>query len=603
MMGATLPAVMPAAPVEASILVETFSPQHASVAPQCCWSAWGDKTTCGGYPAGSSAGECNTDWTKACSTNADCPTIPVPPLPGPTPAPPKPSPHKPSPPLPPVPPRGSRGTELLGYIENWVNVKWWDNNIPGNCLMGCMEPGPYLSSITPYSAVNYGFAFLVQQPNPDQVGCGTSAPAGPCPMWDGESIYLAKADMQGSHLVDGTTTIESSSPGGIAIAEVVRMARQHPKGPKRAKITLGGWSDYARLATVANAQKAARLMAKAVQITFADGVDLDFEHMTDFDLYDGAHEFEAFAALISTLRTELDAVSAVWAQSATARLAALQKTFGGLQPWQKSNVKQWYATQFSYLKEVASNKPPHLEISWTTRFNAWVPKDDPYNYVTNNPLPAWARNSSFATDNEGMRFYANVSDAVDTINVMAYDATGLLFDYETIFYNFMKLGGVDLRKLNVGFEPGEQAASGTWEARMFLRIPACPHPSAPSVSSAPITPPAQPTQGLEKDENVTQFVKDHNIGGAMIWAANPSPKTNPLGAKLCPQTAEALNSILQPTYAWGPPPKYTKCDPSTGYLSVSQVDATLSRFVAVEEEEAILSHPEFWRAHRELAES
>ena len=150
-------------------------------------------------------------------------------------------------------------------------------------------------------------------------------------------------------------------------------------------------------------------MAKAVQITFADGVDLDFEHMTDFDTFAGDHEFEAFAALISTLRTELDAVAAVWAQSATARLAALHATFNGLQPWQKSSVKQWYATQFLYLKEVASNKPPHLEISWTTRFNAWVPKDDPYNYVTNDPLPAWAQNSSFATDNEGARFYANVS--------------------------------------------------------------------------------------------------------------------------------------------------------------------------------------------------
>ena len=164
---------------------------------------------------------------------------------------------------------------------------------------------------------------------------------------------------------------------------------------------------------------------------------------------------------------------------------------------------------------------------------------------------------------------------------MAYDATGLVFDYETIFHNYMTLGGVDLRKLNIGFEPGEQAASGTWE-------------------------------GLEKDKSVTQFVKDHNIGGAMIWAANPSPTTNPQGAKLCPQTAEALNAILQPTYAWGPPPKYTKCDPSTGYLSASQVDAplltlaltrtriltptftltptpnqvesTLARFVAVEEE-------------------
>ena len=42
------------------------------------------------------------------------------------------------------------------------------------------------------------------------------------------------------------------------------------------------------------------------------------------------------------------------------------------------------------------------------------------------------------------------------------------------------------------------------------------------------------------DKSVTQFVKDHNIGGAMIWAANPSPKTNPRGAELCPQVGVAV---------------------------------------------------------------
>jgi len=215
-----------------------------------------------------------------------------------------------------------------------------------------------------------------------------------------------------------------------------------------------------------------------------------------------------------------------------------------LQKWQKANVKEWYATQFSYLKEVAANKPPHLEISWTTRFNAWVPKGNPYNYAKNNPLPAFARNTTFETDNEGTKFYANVSDIVDTVNIMAYDATGLIFDYETIFYNYMTLGKLDLRKVNMGFEPGEQAASGVWE-------------------------------GLEKDKNVTQYVKEHNIGGAMIWAVNPSLKTNPQGSKLCPETADALKKILEPTYAWGPAPNYTKAGP-TGYLPAVAVDAVLA---------------------------
>jgi len=177
---------------------------------------------------------------------------------------------------------------------------------------------------------------------------------------------------------------------------------------------------------------------------------------------------------------------------------------------------------------------PHLEISWTTRFNAWVPEHDPYNYAL-RPLPAWALNSTFETDNEGAKFYPNISAVVDTINIMAYDATGLKFDYPKIFDNFARLGNVDLRKVNMGFEPGEQASGGVWE-------------------------------GLEKDKEVGEYVKKHSIGGAMIWAINPDIKTNPKGTRVCPQTATALNKILEPTFAWGPAPNYTKCDPTTGYL-------------------------------------
>ena len=31
-----------------------------------------------------------------------------------------------------LPKKGS--PELLGYLENWVDVKWWDNNMPGTSL-------------------------------------------------------------------------------------------------------------------------------------------------------------------------------------------------------------------------------------------------------------------------------------------------------------------------------------------------------------------------------------------------------------------------------------------------------------------------------------
>jgi len=73
----------------------------------------------------------------------------------------------------------------------------------------------------------------------------------------------------------------------------------------------------------------------------------------------------------------------------------------------------------------------------------------------------------------------------------------------------------------------------------------------------------------------------------MIWAVNPSPKTNPTGSKLCPEVAKALNEILEPTYAWGPAPNYTKIEPTTGYLSSSDVEAVLLRHGGVPAPEEI----------------
>ena len=75
-----------------------------TVDPRCCYSKWGDNTTCGLYPSGGSGGLCTTDWTKKCNSPGDCPATPVPPPtpgngtipvePWPTPTPPPPTPEK-----------------------------------------------------------------------------------------------------------------------------------------------------------------------------------------------------------------------------------------------------------------------------------------------------------------------------------------------------------------------------------------------------------------------------------------------------------------------------------------------------------------------------
>merc|ERR1719361_1781189 len=91
-------------------------------------------------------------------------------------------------------------------------------------------------------------------------------------------------------------------------------------------------------------------------------------------------EFAGLAAFINTLRSELDSVAANWASNAAAKKAAMQAEYDGLENWKKQNVKNYYETNFNYLDEVASNPVPYLEISWTTRFNAFLPEDNVWNY-------------------------------------------------------------------------------------------------------------------------------------------------------------------------------------------------------------------------------
>jgi hypothetical protein len=448
-----------------------------------------------------------------------------------------------------LPSKGSE--ELLGWLENWgPDIKWWDENMPGHCLMGCLKPQPLLESIAPYSSINYGFAFLTKTPDPDQVGCGTKTPAGPCPAWDGQNVYLAKAAMQGSVAVDPSTNVDEVSPSIIAIAEVVRMARMHPNGPKRAKITLGGWSDYARLGSAENGVKAAKLMAKFVAFTFADGVDIDMEHLTPYNTM--GDEFGGFVAFVTQLRKEFDQVAKDWVKTADARGKAFADQFAKLENWKRQSVAAYYNTSQKYLVEVAANGPPHLEISWTTRFNAFVPQDDVWNYLMpDSPKP----NTTYETDNEGMKLWPQVGHLLDTVNIMAYDAGSaagpLKLNFTTILDNFAKIGKVPPGKINMGFEPGEQSGAGAWE-------------------------------GEEIDEAVSHDIKQrHTAGGVAIWAVNPSPQQHPKAATLCAKAAKSHKQILQPSFPFGKVPTYTKCGADGMWPGLTQDGAEAAQVLMV----------------------
>lgn len=432
--------------------------------------------------------------------------------------------------------------ELLGYLENWgPAIKWWDENMPGHCLMGCFKEPELLNIMKDYSSLNYGFSLLTQNTDPDQDGCTgyspgkSTPPAGPCPEWDGNNIYLAKASKQDAIAVNMGTTIDKPTSSIVAITEAVRMGRMHPDGPKRVKIVLGGWSDYARISSVANGEKLAKIMAKFVAHTFADGVDLDLEHLTPYQRM--GDEFNGLAAFIKAMRSELDDVAANWASNAQAKKAAMQAEYNGLEDWKKQNVKNYYETNFHYLDEVAANPVPYLEISWTTRFNAFLPEDNPWNYLVDGSVPP---EDNYETDNEGKILWPLAGEYIDTVNVMAYDAGGLEFNFSRIMQNFVAYSGDPsiAGKINIGFEPGEQAAGGVWE-------------------------------GMDVDKAAAQFALDNGFGGAMIWAANPNPTQAPTGSTLCPQVASELNKILKPTYAWGAA-TWTKCTASGWWPSLEE---------------------------------
>merc|ERR1712139_632665 len=249
---------------------------------------------------------------------------------------------------------------------------------------------------------------------------------------------------------------------------------------------------------------------------------------TPYSAYDD--EFGALIAFITQLRQEFGEVSKDWVKNANERKTKLAAQFAKLAPWQKKSIAPFFKTTMNYLGEVAANEPPHLEISWTTRFNAFLPPDNVWNYLLpDSPKP----NVTFETDNEGMKLWPQVAGLVDTVNIMAYDAGSpagpLKLNFTTILDNFAKHGKVPPSKINMGFEPGEQSGAGVWE-------------------------------GEEIDDATAREIKENHIGGGVAqWAVNPDPSQHPKASTLCGQQAKSMNKLLQPRFAFGTPPNYTKC--------------------------------------------
>jgi len=62
---------------------------HQVAAGNCCWSHWGDASSCGLYPSDGQGAICGNDGVTKCTSNSDCdnPAPPAPPAPTPDPTP------------------------------------------------------------------------------------------------------------------------------------------------------------------------------------------------------------------------------------------------------------------------------------------------------------------------------------------------------------------------------------------------------------------------------------------------------------------------------------------------------------------------------------
>jgi len=330
-------------------------------------------------------------------------------------------------------------------------------------------------------------------------------------VWDGNAIYREKDTS-----ITSSSSVEKPSASVVSISEFCRMARQSPSGPKRCIIGLGGWSDWTRLGSVENAQKLSKLVAKLVLHTFADGVDMDFEHISEFRRQFGDVEVDAYIALVMGIRSEMDAITpTVWRDAAQTRIEAFNAS-------KQDDFKTWNAKQVLYLGEVVANGPPKFELVYTTRFNAFLNPDAPYDYEKNGAGMA------YLTDDEGLKLWPSLSQAFDTVNIMSYDQdAGMELDFENILTNFHEHGRVPMQMINIGFEPGEQGGGGSWE-------------------------------GQAVDLAAVDFVNSGKWGGAMVWGVNPDGKDQPKAKKIQDSFVAAISSSLEyPDWPWGTAPVYT----------------------------------------------
>jgi len=282
-----------------------------------------------------------------------------------------------------------------GYVENW---KSWDT-----------------ASLADLTAVFYSFITLDAAPNAD-----SPRDLG----WAGGAVYetMTLADVRA---VMAHTVPAWKNEYNWQRSKIVALQDYCRETGKKFIWAVGGWSDLKRTISDGQVDAFVREMVTLLQLGGADGIDFDWEHVSDAPqsnpLY--AQQRVIVARTMCALRAALDA--------------------NGLEA---------------------------MQIIYTPRYNAFW---DGGAYGS----------AQFATDGEGLDTLRWLSDecaaglgAIDHINFMAYDiaaneafsgAAGGAFagrHYDAVV-DSAAAAGVPLSKMVMGFEPGRQAYTGVWAGR------------------------------------------------------------------------------------------------------------------------------------------
>ena len=406
---------------------------------------------------------------------------------------------KPAPTPTPKPTPTTNGKIILGYWENWNNTDYGKASYCSN--IGCPIENDFNTKTENYNMINWSFVMLSKNwysgydPGNGCANYNTCGGVGGCPSCiDKQGNYINKSTnalytVAGCRVgptfppfIDINTTKDNVSnyPDLLSARYASKLAHIHPKGRKHFNLAFGGWSDCITLVDKQSNLILARLISNSILFTFADGVDLDFEHFTQLSPLskvtlpirsdnDRKTQLSLFADLVGQIRAQLNTITK--------------------DSW--NSVVNTITDDNTYKQKLLNNKP-NFTISFTSRYNSFFTNDDCKKYFNlDNPTSA-----------EGLdliKIDPDFINTIDYVNLMIYDDNFNVTKYGPVYQKIIDLtiqGGVPVSKILCGVEPGKQAGS-----------------DAASDQTSSIA-------------DIANIIDSENAGGIFFWAINDNTQSD-----------------------------------------------------------------------------